>query len=301
MTELAATLGGNASQAVEHSDGSAAAAGAAADAAEALATLPSSEPANGAQATAVAAVGPQGQAVAAAVAVAGQDRTLAIARVDQLAARIREAKPGGSKAYQGELARVTGFLPRLRLAGNEDLIDEAEIALGALLRDPPSMVLAGRTNGALRRALWLRSYNPATRMMVGVAILSYFFAFGWLLAGGTILGLDIQSLLGPAVFGWLGSVASMVTRINSFRTVDNPITVGATRPLLGAAFGIFSYLALRSGIVTIGGTDPNPELFIAVAFVAGFSERFVPDLISSVEEVTGGKNADASAEASVKS
>jgi hypothetical protein len=244
-------------------------------------------------------VGAQGQVIA--VAVAGQDRSLVNARVDQLAARIRDAKHGGSKAYQGELARVTGFLPRLRMAGNEDLIDEAEIALGALLCDPPSMVLANRTNGSIRWALWSRGYNPATRMMVGVAVLSYFFAFGWLLAGGTILGLDIQSLLGPAVFGWLGSVASMVTRINSFRTVENPITVGATRPLLGAAFGIFSYLALQSGIVTIGGADPNPELFIAVAFVAGFSERFVPDLISSVEEVAGVKKADASAVASTKS
>ena len=132
-------------------------------------------------------------------------------------------------------------------------------------------------------------------MMVGVAILSYFFAFGWLLAGGTILGLDVHSLLGPAVFGWLGSVASMVTRINSFRNVEDPITVGATRPLLGAAFGIFSYLALQSGIVTIGGANPKPELYLAIAFIAGFSERFVPDLIGQVEDVAGGAKAEATA------
>jgi hypothetical protein len=299
MTELAATLGGNAIQTVEPSGGGPAASGAPSPVAETLAAVADPGAVGGTQAAAVAAVGPQGQLVA--VATAGPDRSVIVARVDRLAARILEAPHGGSKAYQGELARVTGFLPRLRMAGNEDLIDEAEIALGALLGEPPSMVLAGRTNRAIRWALWSRSYNPATRMMAGVAILSYFFAFGWLLAGGTILGLDPQSLIGPAVFGWLGSVASMVTRINSFRTVDNPITVGVTRPLLGAAFGIFSYLALQSGIVTIGGTDPNPELYIAIAFIAGFSERFVPDLISSVEDVTGGRKPDASADASASS
>ena len=294
MTDIAATLGGGAMPT--------------ADPAVSEPTAPAeTPPANGAGSVtnvvdgvkaAAAAVDANGKAVA--VAVVAPDRSAVIARVDALAAQIHSAPKGGSKAYQVELAQVAAFLPRLRAMGNEDLIDQAELALDALRSDPPSMVLARKTNRALRWALWARSYNPATRMMVGVAILSYFFAFGWLLMGGKILGLDVQSLLGPAVFGWLGSVASMVTRINSFRTVENPITVGATRPLLGAAFGIFSYLALHAGIVSIGGNQPTAELYLAIAFIAGFSERFVPDLISQVEDVAGGTDASVKVEATAK-
>ncbi len=41
--------------------------------------------------------------------------------------------------------------------------------------------------------------------------------------------------------------------------------------------------------MTIGGINPKPELYLAIAFIAGFSERFVPDLIGQVEEVAGVK------------
>lgn len=297
MTELAATLNGDPTQE--------SGASADADAATAVAEAAAAAVANatgevGTQAG--AAVADDGKGKSVSVTVATVDRSAVLARVDGLAKRIAGAKQGGPKAYQIELARATSFLPRLRQAGNDDLIDQAEIALGALLSEPASMVLAAQTHDSIGRTLWLRAYNPATQMMVSVAILSYFFAFAWLIVGGKILGLDVQNLIGPAVFGWLGSVASMVTRLNRFRKVENPIIFGATRPLLGAAFGIFSYLALSSGVITIGptGVDPKPELFIAIAFIAGFSERFVPDLIGQVEDLASTSKAE-DAEASASS
>jgi hypothetical protein len=238
-------------------------------------------------------VTPDGVASASVPARPGPDR------IDGLAARIRSVPPGAPPNLQKELARAARMLPRLRLPSNQDLIDEVEIGIDALMSDPPSLELAKRTNAGVARDLQLRAYTPATRMMVGVAVLSYFFAFGWLLAGGTLLDLDVRNLVGPAVFGWLGSVASMVTRINKFKNVPNPITVGATRPILGSAFGIFTYLLLTSGVISLAGT-PSGQFYLAIAFIAGFSERFVPDLISQVEDaVTGSKPATAETETTV--
>jgi hypothetical protein len=227
----------------------------------------------------VTAAARAGDAVAIAVAEAPSPTP---DRIDAIAAAILGAPAGTPKEIQSELARSARLLPRLRLSGNNDLVDEIAIAVRAALVDPPNLDLARKANAGVAGDLRFRSYTPATRMLVGVAILSYFFAFGWLLAGGQILGLEIRNLIGPAIFGWLGSVASMVTRINKFRHVPNPLTVGATRPVLGSAFGIFTYLALTSGIVNLG-TTLEPTAYFAIAFIAGFSERFVPDLISQFE------------------
>ena len=253
------------------------------------ATAPQETPAT------AATVGPKAKAKPADVVVKAGARsgdTVAIAvatgpapetdRIEKLAAMISSAPAGTPKNVQKELARSARLLPRLRAPSNRDLIDEVAISVHALLLDPPNLDLAKQANDGVGRDLRFRTYTPATRMLVGVAILSYFFAFGWLLAGGKILDLEISMLVGPAVFGWLGSVASIVTRINNFRNVANPLTVGATRPVLGSAFGIFTYLALTSGIVTFS-TTPSPQFYLAIAFIAGFSEQFVPDLISQFE------------------
>ena len=242
----------------------------------------------------VKAASKAGAAVAIAVATAPSPT---VDRIDQLAAKILAAPAGMSKEIQAELARPARLLPKLRVGANQDLVDEVAIAVRALLLEPPNLDLARRANSGAAQDIRFRSYTPATRMLVGVAILSYFFAFGWLLAGGEILDLQIRDLVGPAVFGWLGSVASIVTRINNFRNVANPLTVGATRPVLGSAFGIFTYLALTSGIVSFAN-ELTPQFYLAVAFVAGFSERFVPDLISQFESETR-RESDAATDATV--
>jgi hypothetical protein len=220
------------------------------------------------------------------VAVATVTSSDQLKRIDDLALLIVSAPSGAKKAVQQELAKAAHFLPRLRSPANADLIPEVEIAVSALLLDPPNLEIAKAANGHVYWDLWRRSYTPAVRMLAGVAVLSYLLALLWLLAGaasgGIVLDIPFGSLVGPAIFGWLGSVASIVTRINKFRDVPNPLLVGATRPVLGAAFGIFIYLALTSGIVTFSQGITN-EFYLALAFVAGFSERLVPDLISQFE------------------
>jgi len=205
-----------------------------------------------------------------------------LARIAKLTAQIESVRGGSAPEVQEQLARAARLLSSVRLKVNHDLLDELEIGVTALLDKPPNVHLARRAVSGVAREVRFRGYSPATRVMVGVGIFSYVFALGWLLLGGDVLGIDVQRLVGPAVFGWLGSAASIVTRINVFRKVENPFITGLTRPLLGAAFGIFVYLALNSGVITLAG-EIGPAFYLTIAFVAGFSERFVPDLIATFD------------------
>jgi hypothetical protein len=61
---------------------------------------------------------------------------------------------------------------------------------------------------------------------------------------------------------------------------------GLTKPLVGAASAVFLYVLVTSGIVAIDLTQYDDTAFFAsVAFVAGFSERLLPDLAKRAEAV----------------
>ncbi len=57
------------------------------------------------------------------------------------------------------------------------------------------------------------------------------------------------------------------------------------KPVIGAIFGWFAYLLFYLGLVSAtgyGNISPKPELPFAIAFLAGFSERFTIQLIDKV-------------------
>lgn len=60
--------------------------------------------------------------------------------------------------------------------------------------------------------------------------------------------------------------------------------LGRLRPGIGGAFGVALYFALKSGFINIGSENRNFYFFALFAFVGGFSERVVPDLIRSAEK-----------------
>jgi hypothetical protein len=96
--------------------------------------------------------------------------------------------------------------------------------------------------------------------------------------------------------GTFGGVVSILTRIQQF---DNPKThkyeddflpvlIGLVKPILGGSFAFFIFLLLSSGVspIELKG-KPSTSYFyglLTLAFIAGFSERFAPDLISQVEK-----------------
>ena len=100
--------------------------------------------------------------------------------------------------------------------------------------------------------------------------------------------------------GTLGGAVSLLTRLQDFDNPKNqkydddllPLSIGLTKPILGGSFAFFILLILNSNIFPIDirrstedkGNDTYLYGLLAMAFVAGFSERLIPDLISQVEK-----------------
>ncbi|GCA71549.1 hypothetical protein MiYa_03090 [Microcystis aeruginosa NIES-2519] len=100
--------------------------------------------------------------------------------------------------------------------------------------------------------------------------------------------------------GTLGGAVSLLTRLQDFDNPKNqkydddllPFLIGLTKPILGGSFAFFILLILNSNISPLeirGGTgnkgnDTYLYGLLTMAFVAGFSERLIPDLINQVEK-----------------
>jgi hypothetical protein len=100
--------------------------------------------------------------------------------------------------------------------------------------------------------------------------------------------------------GTLGGAVSLLTRLQDFDNPKNqkydddllPFIIGLTKPILGGSFAFFILLILNSNISPLqirGGTEDNEnDIYLygllTMAFVAGFSERLIPDLINQVEK-----------------
>ena len=90
--------------------------------------------------------------------------------------------------------------------------------------------------------------------------------------------------------GALGSIISIMVRIQDFSSMRNVhpsilFFIGFFKPMIGMAFALFLFAAINSGIIPVT-VDPESEVFFfaALSFVAGFSERFVRDMIEKTEE-----------------
>lgn len=73
------------------------------------------------------------------------------------------------------------------------------------------------------------------------------------------------------------------------------LMLGSYRPVLGAVFGVFTYLVLASGLLQTASPDDEHALafYGALAFVAGFSDRFTKVLVQGASRTTGGETGSA--------
>jgi len=100
----------------------------------------------------------------------------------------------------------------------------------------------------------------------------------------------VAAAFGCAAAGALGACTSVSFRVLTFGElrVDVGASVltlrglGCVRPIVGAIFGVAAYFALKSGFINLGTDDFY--FFAFFSFVAGFSERLVPDLVQKTEE-----------------
>lgn len=113
-------------------------------------------------------------------------------------------------------------------------------------------------------------------------------------APSCFLGLPVQTLLLVAIFGAAGALASLMVRIRTFSLVRGRsklemFLVGFTRPILGILFAMFIYVVIGAGLIPLVVAQPS-FFWAAVAFVAGFSERFAPDVASRTESTILGSS-----------
>jgi len=133
---------------------------------------------------------------------------------------------------------------------------------------------------------------PSTWTIVGLIVFIYgsIIPVGVLASYGVRLGDEL--VLVPTL-GALGGLVSILARLPKLMEEERPNPVssffnGFSKPLIGAAFALFLYLLIQSQILAIDlARYDTPELFLALAFLAGFSERLVPDLARRTEEMVG--------------
>jgi hypothetical protein len=112
-------------------------------------------------------------------------------------------------------------------------------------------------------------------------------------AAGLFLTVEWKVGVGALVAGSVGAVVSVVQRINAgdFKVnydVGRPYAffLGGLRPLIGGAFAIVIAFAFSSGILHLPITSAKEEdqrlALLVVSFLAGFSERWAQDTLTSV-------------------
>jgi hypothetical protein len=207
-----------------------------------------------------------------------------------------------------EFCRFVGLLPDLRNVKDRALVREAKIIAAYLGRDDIEPGTAQRVISGLADRLGPLSGVPALNVMFGVLlffgallaidlILSYFWqTAGWNLAaaaqypGFYVFNVSPWLIIAVGTAGGLGSIVSILTRIPSFAALagtDRRLLwmIGAMRPVIGIAFALFIFAVLQAQILPFNfpdGPQANFE-FVALAFIAGFSERLSRGVISTVE------------------
>lgn len=203
---------------------------------------------------------------------------------------------------QAELATLLGLVGEAE-GSNSLCLCEFEIAIDALLADTPKLELARGLRMKFEEQMWQKRFGgrllralPATRVVCGLLLTSLFLVpiLMWSTAihfsAGHDAGMDLDLLILVCCFGAFGAVASIMVRLRSFDSIHAPpltlFLTGLFKPFIGALFAAFAFVLVQSRLVNL--PDATLVYFaMAIAFVAGFSERFGEDLTSIVANQVG--------------
>ena len=118
-------------------------------------------------------------------------------------------------------------------------------------------------------------------------------------------GHALQTLVVAYTLGSVGAFVSVLQRMSGekFRVhydlgKRNLYMLGSFRPVLGAVFGVFTFLVFASGVLQTEPPTGDKGFYYygALAFVAGFSERFTRVLIKETSAAAGASSTTASEE-----
>ncbi|MFZ2727847.1 MAG: hypothetical protein WAX77_16465 [Methylococcaceae bacterium] len=205
---------------------------------------------------------------------------------------------------QKEISKLLEALTLLNRFGDDILIKQAMIVAKLLLSNNPKLTLAKDINKNLKSRLnarteilsiLYRSNSPVSRVILG--LLSLFWIIVLLIclsaiflhSKNVIFGMPTELLALISFCGMLGGIVSIMVRLQQFtqiKNVDNLtlFLTGFFKPIVGAVFALFLFVALKSEIIPIK-INIGKELyfFATLSFIAGFSERAVKDVMSRVE------------------
>jgi hypothetical protein len=198
-------------------------------------------------------------------------------------------------AIQKELGLAVAVLHQAWQQRRLELLLVMEASISGLAKPNPNLVLAEETRQFVSRRL-RRGYRLVP-LSLGLAcgVLAFAVAYGWIfLFQGPhegFLGFDKATQNNIAMVtltGALGAAVSLMLRVRNlgrYRSIDSEALFYTAffKPIVGAAFALFSFLALNAGIINLASPPEKQRfLFAALAFVAGFSERFAKDVIDKV-------------------
>ena len=209
------------------------------------------------------------------------------------------------------LARILDTLTDLDASTNPQLACNLDVAVAALEREPPDVDLATRIVADCHNVLGIRRrrsrprHAPGVLIVMGLCTLVYglaplaFVGFNLIkpvLAVDLILGVPLYFLLLIAFAGALGSGVSILVRIGEFSQLTRVdpyvlFLIGFFKPVIGMSFALFVFAVIQAGIipVTLGEGVERDFFALALAFLAGFSERFAKDVVRRAEGVVGGQ------------
>ncbi len=229
----------------------------------------------------------------------------------ELAARVDHALSGEvSKELQQELAALVTLIPGTREHLGSEQLQLLRSAVRALLGEKPNFTYARELKGVLQKSirdktsplrlsLWQRE-SPSILVVIGLGLFAYLVAplALWVMPrliqwGGRSpgAGLSIEDLVLITVIGALGSVTSIMVRLQDFDARANIkpgvlVLFGFFKPIIGMFFALFSYTLFNAGLLPAVQIPEGKDIYfyMTLAFITGFSERFAGDIISQVQQ-----------------
>lgn len=205
-------------------------------------------------------------------------------RIDVLTDLVKaKVSLGIDEKVQKEIARLVLALPTLHKAELSAFVSTAELSASCLLASAPNVELAKELNDQIEhqerrlnspiRAM-MHGGSPAARVTIGLGTLLY---FGlplsmsiWFYTRGVekILGIDSQLLALVSVAGAIGSVVSIMVRINDFNLAKETdptvlFLTGFFKPIIGVSFALFIFSVINAGILPLTIKPDGERYFFA--------------------------------------
>lgn len=137
-------------------------------------------------------------------------------------------------------------------------------------------------------------------MLIGITCLALVGALlGFVLPGTSVFRAALLLLLASLFSGGIGAMVSVMSRM-TFGTLELKyeagrrylMLLGGFRPIVGSVFGGAVFMLVVSGLLPLAEpSDPSKQLYFysAIAFLAGFSERWAQDmLVVTQRRIAGG-------------